>query len=114
MGKTYTTEVYPKNIYDNSTESVTVKIGEVEVGKITIGSDNVISDAKLNYDEGFNLSDKLTFTFDDRYCTEARYSNKQWTYTWSNNNTTATFKEECTVEELLKGTATLVFETNAY
>ena len=111
------TSVYPYKLHDNSTESVTVKNEDNQVvGNITIDSDNVTTAATLTDDDGFDTDEKLTFTFVDRYCTKATYSFRNWSYTWSADNTNgrATYSVTCTVEALLNGTAKLDFKTDKY
>ena len=59
----------------------------------------------------------ITFTFTDRYPTNATYTqsgwNGSWSYTFSNVGTTATYTYECTIEEFEQG-VTLEFTTDAF
>ena len=105
-----TTTVYPQKIYNNNnnngTESVTIALNGTTLNgsTITIDRDNVTTGVTLSPNGGFSPTDVLTFTFSDKYVTNAsyNYNNRRWTYTWSTNNDT--YKATCTIEQLLNGT----------
>ena len=109
------TNVYPQKIYNSGSndgiETVTVTLnGSKNLGTITINKDNVISDVTLT--DEFDNNDELTFTFSDRFATNAEYDyyNWSWSYTWSAED--KTYTATCTVGDLLNGTATLSFTRN--
>ena len=102
----WNTSVYPQKINNNGTESVTIALNGTTLNgsTITIDRDNVTTGVTLSPDGGFSPTDVLTFTFSDKYVTNASYNwgSSNWTYTWSSNN--ATYKATCTIEQLLNGT----------
>lgn len=107
-----TATVYPQKIYNNNnnngTESVTIALNGTTLNgsTITIDRDNVTTGVTLSPNGGFSPTDVLTFTFSDKYVTNASYNwsnnNWRWTYTWSSDPDT--YKATCTIEQLLNGT----------
>ena len=108
---------YPQNIYNEGSndgeEDVTVKLNGSIVGEVTIKATksgqkvtiNVYENKVLEYTNGFNLEDELTFTFTDNYYSyKNKNPNKGWGY-----HSSATYTAKCTVEKLLSGNVTLNF-----
>ena len=117
------TTVYPYTLQTQNngkeTVNVTVTRGSTTIAQSTntvkIDKDNVTTGVTLT--GNFANDDVITFTFTDRYPTNATYTqsgwNGSWSYTFSNVGTTATYTYECTVEEFEQG-VTLAFTTDAF
>ena len=76
-----------------------------ESREITIDKDNVVTEGvKISIPAGVKPSDKMTFTFRDRYCTgvETWFGRLQG-FNFSTSTNPATYSYECTVEEFLNG-----------
>ena len=105
---------YPKNIYNeggnDGTETVTVSFNNASE-TITINATSVIYDdsAEVSFTnvDGFELTARLTFTFEDQYCVGTSGSGQNRKPTWStdrNQPLKDTYTATCTVEQLLNGT----------
>lgn len=110
---------YPKNIYNeggnDGTETVTVSFNNASE-TITINATSVIYDdsAEVSFTnvDGFELTARLTFTFEDQYCVGTSGYGQNRKPTWSTNRNQplkVTYTATCTVAELLNG-ATLEFK----
>ena len=112
---------YPLNIYNNGAnnglENVTVNYkSQSEI--ITINATSVIynddSDVvSFTNNDGFELEDELTFTFDDQYCVGTSGSGNNRKPTWSTNKGQVlkdTYTAKCRVEDLLNSEYTLDFK----
>ena len=97
-----TVNVYPLQLHNNATESVTVSYGDKSYS-ISINKDSVTDGCTISVPEGLDLNAILTFTFKDKYCTGLQLGN--WGslegYNWSSSKVTYSFT--CTVQEFLNG-----------
>lgn len=97
---------YPKKIHEKTGESVTVTLKGIN-GALTINNVNnliqITSDnITLINESGYELTDKLIFTFSDQYCNGGRNTPR-----WNSNY--STYTAECSVEQLLNGKVNLYF-----
>ncbi len=118
--------VYPQNLHNSSnttqgatgTETVTVYYDEIEKGKLTItrNGNNPITVTAVNSSSSGSIviedangivSDKLKFSFDDKYCTGRTGNGNNRRYTFSNK--TYPYTSSCDIDGLLNGNAELNF-----
>ncbi|MBR2946767.1 MAG: hypothetical protein IKC18_08840 [Bacteroidaceae bacterium] len=112
LTKTYTsngqsTEVLPYSFNNNASATKdTVKLGDDEIGTITINRNEVTVGLDVAVPDGYDLNQTstLTFSFQDRYCTEATYSYYGyygwWDIKYSNSNKQGWYTAECNVEDI--------------
>jgi hypothetical protein len=91
----YPERIYNKGNNEGTINDVKVFLNGVDTGKtITINSNKVVLGTTMP--AGVKLSDKMRFTFSDKYWTRS-----VWSSDWSRDP--ATYSYECTVEEFLYG-----------
>lgn len=95
---------YPQQMYNSGsnsgTETVTVTYKGEEVGTITIDHDNVTSTVTLEYTEGFEPQEELTFVFMDN----PYQGGGEW-------HAESPYTATCNVADMANGTAVLYFTT---
>lgn len=87
----------PREIHENRTETVDVRLNGNSVGEVVIGVNGVTSKTTLVSSNGFNLDDELKFTFNDQYYSKGIMG---WGAGWQDADT---YTATCTVEQLLNG-----------
>lgn len=106
------TEVYPKKLHDNSSETVFVSTNNMIIAEIQIDKTSLSTGIEDYYILLPNIVDEnVTFEFSDKYCVKAELnagiSSYSWTYSWSSES--FPYTATATVEALKAGTAQLNF-----
>ena len=104
------TNVYPRRLQESESQEVNVTLNidgnDIEIGTITINRTQVTSGLVVVVPDGVDVDsdDTLTFSFNDKYCSNATYSNWNWTYTWSDEE--QTYEGKCNVSDIGKNIIT--------
>lgn len=97
------TNVYPRRLQESESQEVNVTLNidgnDVEIGTITINQTQVTSGLVVVPDGvDVDSDDTLTFSFNDKYCSNATYSNWNWAYKWSDEE--QTYEGKCNVSDI--------------